>query len=289
MKKSKVKNLFFWLFLSPILLAFLFVIVLPLFYGIYYSFTNWNGIGTPVFKGFSNYARILTDVDFRNSIFFTVKFVIASVIIINTVGLALALLVTQEIKGKTVFRTIFFMPNLIGGLILGFIWQFVFLEGFNAIGDAIGFEALKGWLSTTNTGFWGLVILTTWQMAGYIMIIYIAHLEGVPQELIEAAKIDGANPFQVLWNIIFPLVAPAFTVSMFLTVSNSFKLYDQNLSLTGGAPFKSTQMIAMNIYNTAFSDNKMAYAQSKAILFFIVVASISLIQVYYNKKKEVEL
>ncbi len=289
MKKSKVKNLFFWLFLSPILLAFLFVIVLPLFYGIYYSFTNWNGIGTPVFKGFSNYARILTDVDFRNSIFFTVKFVIASVIIINTVGLALALLVTQEIKGKTVFRTIFFMPNLIGGLILGFIWQFVFLEGFNAIGEAIGFEALKGWLSTTNTGFWGLVILTTWQMAGYIMIIYIAHLEGVPQELIEAAKIDGANPFQVLWNIIFPLVAPAFTVSMFLTVSNSFKLYDQNLSLTGGAPFKSTQMIAMNIYNTAFSDNKMAYAQSKTILFFIVVASISLIQVYYNKKKEVEL
>lgn len=289
MKKSKVKNLFFWLFLSPILLAFLFVIVLPLFYGIYYSFTNWNGIGTPVFKGFSNYARILTDVDFRNSIFFTVKFVIASVIIINTVGLALALLVTQEIKGKTLFRTIFFMPNLIGGLILGFIWQFVFLEGFNAIGEAIGFEALKGWLSTTNTGFWGLVILTTWQMAGYIMIIYIAHLEGVPQELIEAAKIDGANPFQVLWNIIFPLVAPAFTVSMFLTVSNSFKLYDQNLSLTGGAPFKSTQMIAMNIYNTAFSDNKMAYAQSKAILFFIVVASISLIQVYYNKKKEVEL
>lgn len=289
MKKSKVKNLFFWLFLSPILLAFLFVIVLPLFYGIYYSFTNWNGIGTPVFKGFSNYARILTDVDFRNSIFFTVKFVIASVIIINIVGLALALLVTQEIKGKTLFRTIFFMPNLIGGLILGFIWQFVFLEGFNALGEAIGFEALKGWLSTTNTGFWGLVILTTWQMAGYIMIIYIAHLEGVPQELIEAAKIDGANPFQVLWNIIFPLVAPAFTVSMFLTVSNSFKLYDQNLSLTGGAPFKSTQMIAMNIYNTAFSDNKMAYAQSKAILFFIVVASISLIQVYYNKKKEVEL
>ncbi len=288
-KSKKVKDLFFWLFLSPILLAFLFVIVVPLFYGIYYSFTNWNGIGTPVFKGFSNYVKILSDIDFRNSIFFTVKFVIASVIIINITGLTLALLVTQEIKGKTLFRTIFFMPNLIGGLILGFIWQFVFLEGLNAIGEAIGFEALKGWLSTTNTGFWGLIILTTWQMSGYIMIIYIAYLEGVPQELIEAAKIDGANPFQILWNIIFPLVAPAFTVSMFLTLSNSFKLYDQNLSLTGGAPFKSTQMIAMNIYNTAFSDNKMAYAQSKAILFFIVVATISLIQVYYNKKREVEL
>ena len=249
-KSKKVKDLFFWLFLSPILLAFLFVIVVPLFYGIYYSFTNWNGIGTPVFKGFSNYVKILSDIDFRNSIFFTVKFVIASVIIINITGLTLALLVTQEIKGKTLFRTIFFMPNLIGGLILGFIWQFVFLEGFNAIGEAMGFEALKGWLSTTNTGFWGLIILTTWQMSGYIMIIYIAYLEGVPQELIEAAKIDGANPFQILWNIIFPLVAPAFTVSMFLTLSNSFKLYDQNLSLTGGAPFKSTQMIAMNIYNT---------------------------------------
>lgn len=288
-KSKKVKDLFFWLFLSPILLAFLFVIVVPLFYGIYYSFTNWNGIGTPVFKGFSNYVKILSDIDFRNSIFFTVKFVIASVIIINITGLTLALLVTQEIKGKTLFRTIFFMPNLIGGLILGFIWQFVFLESFNAIGEAMGFEALKGWLSTTNTGFWGLIILTTWQMSGYIMIIYIAYLEGVPQELIEAAKIDGANPFQILWNIIFPLVAPAFTVSMFLTLSNSFKLYDQNLSLTGGAPFKSTQMIAMNIYNTAFSDNKMAYAQSKAILFFIVVATISLIQVYYNKKREVEL
>lgn len=288
-KSKKVKDLFFWLFLSPILLAFLFVIVVPLFYGIYYSFTNWNGIGTPVFKGFSNYVKILSDIDFRNSIFFTVKFVIASVIIINITGLTLALLVTQEIKGKTLFRTIFFMPNLIGGLILGFIWQFVFLEGLNAIGEAMGFEALKGWLSTTNTGFWGLIILTTWQMSGYIMIIYIAYLEGVPQELIEAAKIDGANPFQILWNIIFPLVAPAFTVSMFLTLSNSFKLYDQNLSLTGGAPFKSTQMIAMNIYNTAFSDNKMAYAQSKAILFFIVVATISLIQVYYNKKREVEL
>lgn len=288
-KSKKIKDLFFWLFLSPILLAFLFVIVVPLFYGIYYSFTNWNGIGTPVFKGFSNYVKILSDIDFRNSIFFTVKFVIASVIIINITGLTLALLVTQEIKGKTLFRTIFFMPNLIGGLILGFIWQFVFLESFNAIGEAIGFEALKGWLSTTNTGFWGLIILTTWQMSGYIMIIYIAYLEGVPQELIEAAKIDGANPFQILWNIIFPLVAPAFTVSMFLTLSNSFKLYDQNLSLTGGAPFKSTQMIAMNIYNTAFSDNKMAYAQSKAILFFIVVATISLIQVYYNKKREVEL
>ncbi|WP_068268694.1 carbohydrate ABC transporter permease [Caviibacter abscessus] len=285
---SKRNRLFFWLFLSPILLALFIVVIIPLLYGIYYSFTNWNGINIPEFKGFSNYMRIFKDKGFRDSIIFTVKFVIASVIIINFVGLSLALLVTQEIKGKTFLRTIFFMPNLIGGLILGFIWQFVFLEGFNSLGELVGFEALQGWLSTTKTGFWGLVILTAWQMAGYIMIIYIAHLESVPSELVEAARIDGANPFQILRHIIFPLVAPAFTVSMFLTLSNSFKLYDQNLSLTGGAPFNSTQMVAMNIYNTAFAENKMAYAQSKAIIFFIAVAAISLIQVYYNKKREVE-
>lgn len=282
------KRLFFWLFLSPILLALFIVVIIPLLYGIYYSFTNWNGINTPEFKGLTNYLKIIKDKGFRDSVIFTVKFVVTSVIIINLVGLSLALLVTQEIKGKNILRTIFFMPNLIGGLILGFIWQFVFLEGFNALGELIGVEALQGWLSTTNTGFWGLVILTAWQMGGYIMIIYIAHLESIPSELVEAAKIDGANSFQVLRHIIFPLVAPAFTVSMFLTLSNSFKLYDQNLSLTGGAPFNSTQMVAMNIYNTAFSENKMAYAQSKAILFFIAVACISLIQVYYNKKREVE-
>lgn len=288
--KSNVRrnNLFFWLFLSPILLALFVVVIIPLLYGFYYSFTNWNGINTPQFKGLANYLKLLKDKGFRNSVWFTLKFVVVSVISINFVGLFLALLVTQNIRGKNILRTIFFMPNLIGGLILGFIWQFVFLEGFNAIGELFGFEVLKGWLSTTNTGFWGLVILITWQMAGYIMIIYIAHLESVPSELVEAAKIDGANSFQVLMHIIFPLVAPAFTVSMFLTLSNSFKLYDQNLSLTGGAPFNSTQMVAMNIYNTAFSENKMAYAQSKAIIFFIAVASVSLIQVYYNKKREVE-
>lgn len=288
--KSNIRrnNLFFWLFLSPILLVLFVVVIIPLLYGFYYSFTNWNGINTPQFKGFANYSKLLKDKGFRNAVWFTLKFVVVSVISINFVGLSLALLVTQNIRGKNILRTVFFMPNLIGGLILGFIWQFVFLEGFNAIGELFGFEALKGWLSTTNTGFWGLVILITWQMAGYIMIIYIAHLESVPSELVEAAKIDGASSFQVLRHIIFPLVAPAFTVSMFLTLSNSFKLYDQNLSLTAGAPFNSTQMVAMNIYNTAFAENKMAYAQSKAIIFFIAVASVSLIQVYYNKKREVE-
>lgn len=284
----KKNELFFWTFLVPVIVALSLVVIIPLIYGFYYSFTTWNGIDVPRFIGFSNYITIFQDKNFLLSLWFTTKFAIVSVILINIVGFLLALLVTQKLKLSNLFRTVFFMPNLIGGLILGFIWQFIFIEGFSSLGNLIGVEALKGWLSTTKTGFWGLVILTVWQMAGYIMIIYIAHLESIPQELIEAASIDGASSFQKIKHIVFPLVAPAFTVSMFLTLSNSFKLYDQNFSLTGGAPYNSTQMVAMNIYKTAFTENKMAYAQSKAIIFFIIVAIISLTQVYYNKKKEVE-
>jgi len=288
-KKLGKNGLFFWLFLAPVLIALIMVVVIPLLYGVYYSFTNWDGINTPVFAGISNYMQLLGDEGFRNALWFTTKFAVVSIVLINAIGLGLALLVTQKLKGSNIMRTVFFMPNLIGGLILGFIWQFVFIQGFDAIGQAVGTEALQGWLSTTRTGFWGLVILTAWQMSGYIMIIYIARLEGIPEDLVEAAQIDGANVFQRFRHIIFPLVAPAFTVSMFLTLSNSFKLYDQNLSLTGGAPYNSTQMVAMNIYNTAFLENKMAYAQSKALVFFIIIAVISLTQVYYNKKREVEM
>ena len=288
-KKLGKNGLFFWLFLAPVLIALIMVVVIPLLYGVYYSFTNWDGINTPVFAGITNYIQLLGDEGFRNALWFTTKFAVVSVVLINAIGLGLALLVTQKLKGSNLMRTVFFMPNLIGGLILGFIWQFVFIQGFDAIGQAVGTQALQGWLSTTRTGFWGLVILTAWQMSGYIMIIYIAHLEGIPEDLVEAAQIDGANVFQRFRHIIFPLVAPAFIVSMFLTLSNSFKLYDQNLSLTGGAPYNSTQMVAMNIYNTAFLENKMAYAQSKALIFFIIIAVISLTQVYYNKKREVEM
>ena len=288
-KKLGKNGLFFWLFLAPVLIALIMVVVIPLLYGVYYSFTNWDGINTPVFAGITNYIQLLGDEGFRNALWFTTKFAVVSIVLINAIGLGLALLVTQKLKGSNLMRTVFFMPNLIGGLILGFIWQFVFIQGFDAIGQAVGTQALQGWLSTTRTGFWGLVILTAWQMSGYIMIIYIAHLEGIPEDLVEAAQIDGANVFQRFRHVIFPLVAPAFTVSMFLTLSNSFKLYDQNLSLTGGAPYNSTQMVAMNIYNTAFLENKMAYAQSKALVFFIIIAVISLTQVYYNKKREVEM
>ncbi|SEA36713.1 raffinose/stachyose/melibiose transport system permease protein [Thalassobacillus cyri] len=279
----------FWLFLTPVILALGIVVVIPFLYGLVYSFTDWNGLAATEFIGFEHYINLFQEKEFMNSIWFTLKFAVASVLLLNFFGLALALIVTRNIKTNNLLRTVFFMPNLIGGLILGFIWQFIFVSVFGDIGELLGVESMQGWLSTTETGFWGLVILTSWQMAGYIMIIYIAYLENIPKELIEAAKIDGASSFQRFKNITFPLVAPAFTISMFLTLSTSFKIYDQNLSLTNGGPYNSTQMVAMEIVRTAFSDNQMSYAQAKAVIFFLIVAVVALTQVYYNKKREVEM
>lgn len=287
----KTRNIMYWVFIAPVLAALLIVVVVPFVWGIYYSLTEWSGdmAQTPIFTGFENYKSLLSDPTFLSALWFTFKYAIVTVIIINIVGFSLALIVTSYIKSKNFLRTIFFMPNLIGGLILGFIWQFIFTNIFNALGEAMGVEMLQGWLATPATGFWGLVILHVWQMAGYIMIIYIAYLQSIPDELLEAADMDGASYFQKLKNVVMPLVAPAFTVSMFLTLSGAFKIYDQNLSLTGGGPGGSTKMIAMDIVDTAFAMNTMGLAQAKAVIFFIIVAVLSLTQVYYNKKKEVEM
>jgi len=283
------RDLSFWLFLMPVILSLCIVIIIPFIYGVIYSFTNWNGMVATEFIGFKNYITLFKDAEFRAAIWFTTKFAVTSVILLNFLGLGLALLVTRKMKTSSFMRTVFFMPNLIGGLILGFIWQFVFISVFGSLGDLLGIEALTGWLSTTATGFWGLVILTSWQMAGYIMIIYIAYLENIPKDLIEAAEIDGASSYQRFWKITFPLVAPAFTVSMFLTLSSSFQIYDQNLSLTNGGPYNSTQMVAMSIVKAAFTENKMAYAQTQAVIFFLIIAAVAVTQVYYNKKREVDL
>lgn len=283
------RDVAFWLLLAPVIFALLIVVIVPFLLGLYYSLTDWKGFGEITFLGFTNYIDLFTDQSFLHSLFFTIKFSIASIILINIFGLGLALIVTTKLKSSNLLRTVFFMPNLIGGLILGFIWQFVFIKVFASIGEAIGMEALQGWLTTTETGFWGLVILMTWQLAGYVMVIYIAYLQNIPQELLEAADMDGANAFQRLKNIKLPLIAPAFTISLFFTLSNSFKLYDQNLALTNGAPFNSTQMVAMDIVNTAFAHNHMAYAQAKAVIFFILVAIIGLTQVAISQRREVEL
>lgn len=287
MKNSKG---WFWLFVGPAFLAFFIVVIIPMIMGIYYSFTSWNGISNNVeWIGFKNYLEVFKDKQFLDTFIFTAKFALVSVICINLFGFLLALLVTNGLKFSNVLRSIFFMPNLIGGLILGFIWQFIFTKGFDYIGAELGIDFLRGWLSDTSTGFWGLVILMSWQMSGYMMVIYIAALQNIPESLMEAAEIDGAGSFHKLKNITIPLVAPAFTVGLFLTLSNSFKLYDQNLSLTAGGPYNSTQMIAMNIYNTAFKFNQFGQAQAKAVIFLIVIAAITLTQMYFSKRREVEM
>ncbi len=287
MKRSKIA---FYGFIAPSFIAFTVTVIIPFLMGIYYSFTDWNGIKSNIsFIGLENYKTMFTDALFRDAFIFTLVFTVASVIIINLVGFGLAILVTRKFRLQNILRTVFFMPNLIGGLILGFIWQFIFVKAFATIGEATGFTWLFGWLTNQETGFWGLIILMTWQMSGYIMIIYIAALQNIPKSLIEASEIDGASGLAKLRHIILPLIRPGFTVCLFLTLSNAFKLYDQNLSLTGGGPQNKTQMLALNIYNTAFKFNNMGQAQAKAIILFVIVACISLIQVYISKKGEVEM
>ncbi len=281
----------FWLFVLPILFAFTVVVLVPLVTGIYYSFTEWNGRvdQVPNFVGLKNYISVFKDEGFLNAFIFTTKFTLVSIVIVNVVGFSLALLVTRKLKMSNFMRTIFFMPNLIGGLILGFIWQFIFVGVFQTLGESLNILSLQGWLSNEKTGFWGLVIILTWQMAGYLMVIYIAALQNIPSELIEAAEIDGASSWERTRHIIIPMVAPAFTISIFLTLANSFKLFDQNLALTNGGPGNSTEMLALNIYKTAFTFTKFGEAQAKSIIFFLVVAVVTLFQVYLGKKKEVEM
>lgn len=286
----KMKNLTYWLFLAPCIAALAIVLIIPFFQGVYYSFTEYNGFQVNEFVGFENYINLFKDDQFIYSLAFTGGFSIASVIGINVIGLLLALFVTQKMgKFNTIFRTVFFMPNLIGGIILGFIWQFIFLKAFEGIAELTGLVFFKGWLSDTETGFLGLVILFIWQMSGYIMIIYISFLNNIPDELIEASTIDGANVWQRFWRIKFPLLAPAFTVSLFLSLSNAFKVYDQNMALTAGGPFSSTQMATMNIYDTAFKVQDMGYAQAKAIIFLLIITAISVIQLYLTRKRETDL
>lgn len=290
--KRKLKDAgLFTLFVGPVFLAFAIIVLIPFFTGIYYAFTDWNGItGDIKWVGFDNFKYLFTeDKQFQQSFLLTTKYTVVAIILTNLIGFGLALLVTQMLKTRNILRTVFFMPNMVGGLLLGFIWQFIFVKGFASIGQLTKIPFFElAWLGDANTAFWGIVIVSVWQGAGYIMIIYIAALQNVPQELIEAAKIDGANRFQILRHITMPLVAPAVTICLFLTTASSFKIFDANLSLTNGGPFKSTEMLALNIYTEAFVNNRYGIGEAKALIFFIVVAAITVLQVTISKKKEVE-
>ncbi|MBW4082394.1 carbohydrate ABC transporter permease [Paenibacillus sp. S150] len=278
-------------FVGPALLFFSLITIIPFLMGMYYSFTDWNGVsGNVSWVGIDNFRAIFTnDPDFWSSFWFTVRFTVLGVVLTNVVGFFLAYLLTKPLKTRNMLRTIFFMPNVIGGLLLGFIWQFIFIKGFATMGDLTGWSFFNlPWLGDATTGFWAIVMVFVWQSSGYLMVIYIASLSNVSKEVLEAAEIDGASRMQVLRNIIVPLIMPAVTIGLFLAISWSFKMFDLNLSLTKGGPFKSTESVAMNIYNEAFLNNRYGLGTAKALLFFLIVAIITVIQVRVTKSKEVE-
>ncbi|MNH74830.1 Inner membrane ABC transporter permease protein YcjO [compost metagenome] len=287
-RKKSSSWLYQLIFVGPSALFFFLIVAVPFFLGLYYSFTSWNGISRHVtWVGLNNYIHIFTkDPDFLNSFWFTVKFTVLGVILTNVLGFVLAYLLTKPLATRNVMRTVFFMPHVIGGLLLGFIWQFIFVRGFQSIGGP--FFSLP-WLGTEATSFWAIVIVFIWQNSGYLMVIYISSLGAIPRSLIEAAKVDGASRKQVLRHIILPLVMPGVTVCLFLAISWSFKLFDLNLSLTKGGPFKSTESVALNIYNEAFNISRFGMGSAKAIIFFIIVAIISILQVRATKSREVEV
>ena len=278
---EKALKKYFAVFALPTLIAFAISFLVPFLMGIYLSFTEFTTVTNTTWVGLKNYKALLGSPDFMNALWFTVKFTVVSVLSINLIAFTLALLLTRGIKATNLFRTVFFMPNLIGGIVLGYIWQIIINGVLIIFGVDITFSA--------KYGFWGLVVLMNWQMAGYMMIIYIAGLQNIPGDLKEAAEIDGASPFQTLRHITIPMVMPSVTICTFLTLTNSFKLFDQNFALTGGAPAKQTAMLALDIYNTFYGRiGSEGIGQAKAVIFFIMVAVIAFVQLYITRRKEVE-
>ena len=279
------------LFLLPMVAAFVIGFVWPFAQGLFLSFTKFKTTSKWEWVGFSNYIKAFQDESFRYSFGYTAIFAIVTVVLINVLAFLIAYALTQKIKGSNIFRTVFFMPNLIGGIVLGYIWSMIFDGLLSAYNTSI--------MTNSTWGFWGLVILVCWQQIGYMMIIYIAGLQAVPEDMLEAAKIDGANGFQTLFKVTIPNVMPSITICMFLSLSNGFKLFDQNLALTGGQPYTinpdgssihTTEMLALNIYNTFYGQNvnSRGTAQAKAVLFFILVAGLSLLQLRATRNKEVQ-
>ena len=280
-----------WMFLLPTFAAFCIGFLYPFFKGAFLSFCKFKLTSQWTWVGFGNYIKALSDSSFLHAFWYTALFAFVSVVFINVLAFTVAYFLTKGIRGSNLFRTVFFMPNLIGGIVLGYIWSMIFDGILSRYGTSI--------LLNTKLGFWGLIILMCWQQIGYMMIIYIAGLQAVPEDMLEAAKIDGASRWQTLWKVTIPNVMPSITICTFLSLTNGFKLFDQNLALTGGQPYtilsdgssiKETEMLALNILNTFYGQNanSRGTAQAKAVLFFILVATIGLLQLSANRKKEVQ-
>ncbi len=274
---------YFPIFVLPTLIAFIIAFLAPFIMGVMLSFTEFTTVTDAEFVGLQNYIRAFTsDQNFLNALSFTIKFTIVSVVTVNVFAFLLALVLTRGLRATNLFRTVFFMPNLIGGIVLGYIWNLL-------INGVLGFFGVDITYSA-DYGFWGLVLLMNWQLIGYMMVIYIAGLQNIPSSLTEAAAIDGATPLQALRHIILPMVAPSITICTFLTLTNSFKLFDQNLSLTAGAPGRETAMLALDIYDTFYGRNLswQGVGQAKAVVFFLIVAVIAFVQLRITTRKEVE-
>jgi raffinose/stachyose/melibiose transport system permease protein len=269
---------------------FVFVLLIPFIEGLVLTFTNYDGFKFDQFVGFDNYVKSFGDERFWTTLWFTFSFVMVSIVAVNLVGFGLALLVTVKMKGANFLRTLFFVPNLIGGVILGVIWQFIFEQALTGVAEKNGWPQWlqDNWLNEPSTAFWALIIVTTWQMSGYLMIIYVTGIMSIENDVLEAARIDGASPFRTLISIKMPLMAQAFTISLFLSLRSAFMAYDVNLSLTNGGPFNSTELISMHVYREAFYDFHFATGQAKAVVMFLIIAIAALTQVAISKRMEVQ-
>lgn len=278
---QKAIKRYFPLFALPTLIAFCIGFIIPFVMGIYLAFCEFSTVTNAKFTGLRNFVMVFQDETFLHALGFTVLFTIVSMLTINVLAFTVANMLTKGFKGTNLFRTIFFMPNLIGGIVLGYIWQLILNGILSSFGWTLTFDA--------SYGFWGLVVLMNWQQIGYMMIIYIAGIQNIPKELIEAAKIDGATKWQILKKVTIPMVMPSITICTFLTLTNSFKLFDQNLALTAGAPSNKSEMLALNIYNTFYGKPGFeGVGQAKAVLFFLMVAVIAVIQLRMTRSREVQ-
>jgi raffinose/stachyose/melibiose transport system permease protein len=271
------------------LAVFSIVLVVPFVNGVYYTFTDWDGFETTKLVGFSNYAKSFQDPTFWSTLRFTALFVIVSLILVNAVAFGLALIVTSNLRSKNFLRTFFFVPNLVGGVVLGVIWQFIFNSALVALANKYNWEIFKqSWLQDTNKAFWALIIVTVWQSSGYMMIVYITGLISIETDVLEASQIDGASPIRTLFTIKIPLMAQAFTIALFLTLRGGFMAYDVNVALTGGGPFRTTELISLHIFQDAFANGNFGTGQSKAVVMFLIVALAALVQVTISKRYEVQ-
>ena len=290
MMKSKNKGKDFGIFALPGMFCFFAVVIIPFIYGVYLTFTDWDGVAeVKNFIGLANFQKVIEDHEFWTSMLLTFKYVILVVLLVNIIAFAIAYLLTRGFKGQNFFRAGFFTPNLIGCIVLGYIWQFVFSRVFVNIGESTGWSLFEAsWLSDPNKAFAAMVLVSVWQLSGYMILIYVAGFMGLSEDVMEAASIDGASGWLKMRKIVLPLMMSSITICLFLTLSRAFMVYDVNLSLTAGGPYGTTEMAAMHVYEKAFTSRQFGAGQAEALILFIVVACISGLQVYLTKKQEVE-